>query len=172
MTRDTHTHHRAHAGFTLVELLIVVAILGILGAMVVPRFSDAARDSRENVLKESLRTLRGQIKLYNAHHDQRPPGYPPGQTTGATEALFKAQMTNPTNGAGEVGTGASYRFGPYLRHVPTNPINNLSTVRVINSGSFPSEPSGTHGWVYQPSTLRFAADSPGTDEQGKRYFDY
>lgn len=157
-------------GFTLVELLIVVAILGILGAMVVPRFSDAARDSRQSVLKESLRTLRGQIKLYTAHHNQRSPGYPPGQTTGATEALFKSQLTNKTNARGEVGTGPNYPYGPYLRQVPQNPINGLATVRIVTS--FPDDPADTHGWVYQPSTLRFAPDSSGIDEHGVRYFDY
>lgn len=164
-------HPRANA-FTLVELLIVVAILGILGAMVVPRFSDAARTSRENVLKESLRTMRGQIKLYNAHHNQRAPGYPTASATDATEAAFIAQMTNTTNALGQTGSGVAYPFGPYVRDIPENPVNGLASVRVINGATFPTEPAGTHGWVYQPATLRFAADSVGQDEQGVRYFDY
>jgi len=163
---------RSRPGFTLVELLIVVAILGILGAMVVPRFSDAARQSRQSVLKESLRTMRGQVKLYNAQHDQRPPGYPPGNTSNATAATFEQQMTNRTNKAGEVGTSNMHNLGPYLRHIPENPINGMSTVRVINGDAFPTEPAGTHGWIYQPDMLRIAPDSTGTDEQGTRYFDY
>ena len=44
-------------GFTLVEILIVVVILGILATIVLPQFSNASATARENTLKDELRYL-------------------------------------------------------------------------------------------------------------------
>ena len=53
--------------FTLVEILIVVIILGILASIVVPNFSNASHQARENMLKKNLYMLRSQINVYRAH---------------------------------------------------------------------------------------------------------
>jgi general secretion pathway protein G len=152
-----------------------VVILAIIGALVVPQFSNAARTSRENTLREDLRFMRSQIQVYQAQHGGTAPGFPGGsKSSGPTEAAFVAQMTQPTSSFGNVGTvlDATHNLGPYLRRMPDNPVNDLSTVRVIGSGAFPTEPADTHGWVYQPSTMKFAADCAGVDDDGRRYFDY
>ena len=61
------------AGFTLVEILIVVIILGILAAIVIPQFTSASQDARKNSLTSQLQTLRSQIELYKLQHlDQLP----------------------------------------------------------------------------------------------------
>ncbi|MHB1156686.1 MAG: type II secretion system protein [Phycisphaerales bacterium] len=174
----SHIAHRTShiSGFTLVEIMIVVVILGILAALVVPQFSNAARTSNENVLKEDLRFLRSQVLIYQAQHGGVAPGYPNGDTSAAPDGdTFIAQLTHPTSRDGAVGTvsNASYPLGPYLRRIPDNPINALSTVRVAAApGSFPSEAAGTHGWVYDPTTLKLASDATGTDGEGTAYFNY
>ncbi|MHC5089176.1 MAG: type IV pilin protein, partial [Planctomycetota bacterium] len=56
-------------GFTLVELMIVVTILGILAAIVIPEFQGHASQSRESAVKSSLHTVRCQIELYKMQHD-------------------------------------------------------------------------------------------------------
>ena len=58
--------NRIKKAFTLVEILIVVVILGILAAIVIPRFSDASHQARESALKDNVRFLRSQIQLYKA----------------------------------------------------------------------------------------------------------
>ncbi|HBB67998.1 MAG: hypothetical protein A2X28_07350 [Elusimicrobia bacterium GWA2_56_46] len=52
------------AGFTLIELMIVVAIIGILAAIAVPKFSDMIRKSQEGATKGRLSTLRAAIHIY------------------------------------------------------------------------------------------------------------
>ncbi len=55
---------KASRAFTLVELLIVVAILGILAAIAVPKFSNVGNEARTSATKASRATLRKQIEIY------------------------------------------------------------------------------------------------------------
>ena len=50
--------------FTLVELMIVVAILGILAAIVIPEFQSHSEQASESAAKETLRTIRQQIEYF------------------------------------------------------------------------------------------------------------
>jgi general secretion pathway protein G len=63
------TGFAARAGFTLIELMIVIAILGILSAVAVPKFSDLIRKSQEGATKGSLSTLRGALHIYYADNE-------------------------------------------------------------------------------------------------------
>ena len=58
--------------FTLIEILIVVVILGILAAVVVPQFTNAAEDANDAAVRSQLQTLRGQIELYRAQQGAYP----------------------------------------------------------------------------------------------------
>src|SRR5207253_190862 len=81
-------------GFTLVEILIVVIILGILAAIVIPQFTSASQDARKNSLTSQLQTMRSQIELYKLQHlDQLP-----SNLIGASPAWD--QLTNKTNSSG------------------------------------------------------------------------
>src|SRR3982751_5070822 len=89
-----------NAGFTLVEILIVVVILGILATIVIPQFSNASHEARESMLKDDLRYLRTQVQVFKAQHREIPPGYPSGNTAATpTESDFVDQMTKFTSEA-------------------------------------------------------------------------
>ena len=65
---------KSRKGFTLVEILIVVIILGILAAIVIPQFTNASEDARKGNMKSQLQTLRSQIELFKLQHrDSAPP---------------------------------------------------------------------------------------------------
>lgn len=165
------------AGFSLVELLIVISILGIISAIVIPRFSDASHTARENTLKDELRYLRTQVVVFKAQHKDTPAGYPGGNRGLAPTATdFVEQMTRASDEVFDIGTpSATRRFGPYLSKMPVNPLNGLNTVKVVANGA-PMPPAGTPdnstGWIYKPQTLEIIPNSPGVDSDGVRYIDY
>ena len=123
----TVIRRRNQRGFTLVEILIVVIILGILAAIVIPQFTSASQDARKNSLVSQLQTLRGQIELYKLQHlDQLP-----SSLVGATPNWD--QLTNKTNSSGTTGTTTAYPFGPYLQSPPTNPLNAQNAMLVVTA---------------------------------------
>ena len=139
--------------------MIVVAVLGILAAIVVPQFQSHATQAKEAVARDNLRILRGGIELYATQHGGVPPGYEdddPG--TVPSSSTFYNQLVFE---------------GPYVLKAPENPFNGLSTTLVIaNAGTFPEVPTGSYGWVYQPATSTIRLDWPGVDKDGVRYYDY
>jgi general secretion pathway protein G len=63
---------KSEAGFTLMELMIVMAIIGILATLAVPSFIGALRSAREAVLKEDLHVLRAAIDSYTMDKQKAP----------------------------------------------------------------------------------------------------
>jgi general secretion pathway protein G len=161
--------------FTLVEILIVVVILGIMATIVIPQFSNASYQARENTLKDELRYLRIQIQVYRAQHRDISPGYPNGDTSATpTEADFNDQMTKFTSESGAVSAtqSAVYKYGPYLSKVPANPLTQIGTM-VVDPGSGPiADPTTDGGWIYQPVTQKIVAAKTGTDQSNVKYVDY
>lgn len=57
------------AGFTLIELMIVVAVLGVLASIIAPKVTSMIRRSQEAMTKANLAVLRSAIKIYSANND-------------------------------------------------------------------------------------------------------
>jgi general secretion pathway protein G len=56
-------------GFTLVEILIVVVILGILAAIVVPQFTNASNEAVKGAIQSQLQTINSQVELYRVRNN-------------------------------------------------------------------------------------------------------
>jgi len=145
--------------FSITELVIVAAIIGILAALLVPSLHSHAVGAREAAAREDLQLLRGAIELYAARHAGVPPGYADNKLSSTpTAECFRSQTTVEDR---------------CLLQIPENPFNDLSGVRIVGDEEvFPAEATGQGGWVYQPATKIIRVDWPGSDEHGIRYFDY
>jgi general secretion pathway protein G len=113
--------HGRKSGFTLIEILIVVIILGILAAIVIPQFSNASSDARKASLQSTVQTLRSQVALYKLQH---------GDALPDITSNWDALTLTSTYGTNTV--------GPYMQSVPTNGL-------VSGSGSVTSNSSVADG---------------------------
>jgi general secretion pathway protein G len=133
-------------GFTLVEILIVVVILGILAAIVVPQFTNAANEARQGNVETQTSTLENQLELYAA------------QNNGVYPTIAQLNA-DPANGSTN---GWSVMIdGNYIKEAPQNPFSaaaNFTLVTVsaaANSTAADTEANagdGTQGWYYNPNT--------------------
>lgn len=145
-----HARARDRRGFSLVEIVIVVVIIGIVAAIAVPRMSSAAARARGTSLRADISAMNRAVEFYTAEHG----GLHPGQDkTGATLAdgdAVVARLVEQTDCHGDPGTV----YGPYLLRIPINPINGLATVRIDGAPAG----AGTHGWRYDSVLRQFLPD--------------
>jgi len=71
--KSTNHKNRVRSGFTLVELVVVVLVLGIIAAVAAPRMFDTAGDARQNASRHSLVVLRDAVELHRAQNGAYPP---------------------------------------------------------------------------------------------------
>lgn len=90
MYNKTNTHNEK--GFTMIELIIVVAIMGIIGAVLVPTFSTMTAKARLTSDVTTVKTLQRQIDIYEAEFGTFP-GTKPTGTTGDAAKLQADTVT-------------------------------------------------------------------------------
>jgi general secretion pathway protein G len=145
---------KAERGFTLVEILIVVVILGILAAIVIPQFTEASTEAKTSSLVTDLQSVRSQIELYKVQHNDNLPGVV--ATNHPTDVSFEDAMKGYTT-VGGVGTTQDdpNGYGPYLMKIPVNQFTDS-----INIGKGTADPPASvvgGGWYFNTDNGKFWA---------------
>jgi len=137
---------RRNKGFTLIEILIVVIILGILAAIVIPQFSNASTSAKTSAVTSTAQSLRQQVALYKLqHNDNLPPV--------ATFWTALTTQTDSTGAAYAAATSPDGPWGPYMQSIPANSLNQSTVVLDSNvqysaTASPPVQAGSACGWVY------------------------
>ena len=96
-----------NAGFTLIEVMVVVVILGILAAVVVPRIMDRPDEARIVKAKNDIRVLQSQLELYKLDNFEYP------STDQGLEALVSKPAGTPEP--------PNWKSGGYIDRLPKDP---------------------------------------------------
>jgi general secretion pathway protein G len=97
----------AQRGFTLIEIMVVVVIMGILAALVVPKLMGRTDDARVTAAKQDIATLMQALKLYKLDNQRYP----------TTEQGLQALIAKPTSGPAANG----WKTGGYIDKLPKDP---------------------------------------------------
>ena len=172
-------YFRDQKGFTLIEMIIVVIIMGILAAVIIPRISMTTDQARLNTLKTNLTAMRSSVEIYVAQHDGAYPGARKNDGTAnptANDAItaFTEQLTQYTEFDGTVSATktADAKYGPYIKGgaLPTNPFNDSNAVvcdiTTTNITTRDWDGTGTAGWHFYTKTGVLVANDSAAHATG------
>ena len=144
---------RNRKGFTLIEILIVVIILGILAAIVIPQFTNASKEAKQSSLVTMVQSLRSQIALFKLQHNDYLPGAAALTGSGGTfnSDVFWGQLTEFTDVTGARSTAKTdtYDKGPYMQSIPKNPLcPTAGNESIVADGTDAAAQTSVVGFVY------------------------
>jgi len=122
----------SQTGFTLIELVIIIVVLGILAAIAIPKYQDISAEAKESACKGALGNLRSAIAIYYAN-----------QAVKGDSASFP-----PIDSLSKIGT-------VMLHSIPANPYQRDDRAPdsiVVTTKKKGKKQGNWGGWVYNEST--------------------
>jgi prepilin-type N-terminal cleavage/methylation domain-containing protein len=139
-------------GFTLVELLVVILILGILAAIAAPKLLDTSGEATDNGLRQTLSVVRDAIERFSVNNGGKLPG------ADGSPLTFKKNL-------------ARYLRGPFPK-APVGPAQGDNRVRMIGDGvQLTGRANPVRAWRYDYTTGEFIFNYSGTSSDGVTRYD-
>lgn len=135
-------------GFTLIELMIVVAIIGILAGVSIPKFAQLLERAREGATKSNIGAIRSAVTIYY----------------GRNENVFPTSIDSTSAFVGTADTN-------FLEHLPIASATPLGHNNVVNAVAGLPNATGT-GWAYKSLTGELWANSTSTDTRESPFTSY
>ena len=137
---------KSNKGFTLVELVVVIMILGILAGVAAPKLLDTSGTATDNGIRQSLAVVRDAVELYAANNAGSLPA------CNATGSDFKASL-------------ADYVRGDF----PASPVGTKDNdVKGITGTTTADD---TTGWMFNTDTGEFICNSTATSNDDVTTYD-
>ena len=136
-----HTNNRRQDGFTLIEIMVVVIIIGILAAIVAPNVIGRVDDARITAAKSDIATIEGALKMYRLDNFSYP------QTQQGLEALITAPNDPSIK---------NWNPNGYIARLPKDPWGNA--YQYLNPGSHGTVDIYSFGADGKPGGAEEAAD--------------
>jgi general secretion pathway protein G len=108
-----HSLLKCSAGFTLLEIMVVVIIIGVLAATIIPQFMGTTHDAKVSAAKSDVAQLESALERFNIHMDRYP----------TMDEGLKVLVEAPT------GEDKKWR-GPYIKLLRPDPWGNAYQYRV------------------------------------------
>lgn len=140
--------HNRQRGFTLIEIMVVVIIIGILAAIVAPNVIGRVDDARVTTARSDISTIEGAMKLYRLDNFSYP----------RTEDGIEALITRPNDQAAR-----NWKAGGYLERLPKDPWG--SRYQYLNPGSHGALDIYSFGADGKPGGDGFDADIGNWDSE-------
>lgn len=131
----------AQRGFTLIELVIIIVVLGILAAVAIPKYQDITSEAKTSATKGALGSLRSGISIYyaNAAVKTGTATWPPIDSVRTTGVVMAQSI--PAN--------------PFQSNAPDSIVTGVTKGVVVGTRG---------GWAYKPSTGEIWPNTSGTGE--------
>ena len=131
---------------TKIELAVIAVCLGVVAAIIIPKYSLASTNARGAELISALQTIRCQVELYKIQHDDLFPGQ-----------LYSGDSIRRRDFTEALTTRDAEGLGPYLLKVPKNPFNAKNSITFVNDET--ARPTGVEetGWWLNIATGEFRA---------------